>query len=84
MFQIIFFINFFYIKSSCSVILFQDGNWGAWSAVSSCSVSCNGGTQTRTRSCNNPSPDTHGKNCYGESTETLACSESPCPVGKNQ
>jgi hypothetical protein len=72
------------MKNSCKLTFFQDGNWGAWSLVSSCSVSCNGGTQTRTRSCDNPLPVNLGKNCYGESTETTACSESPCPVGKHQ
>ncbi len=64
------------------VILFTDGNWGDWSLFSSCSVTCNEGIKTRTRSCNHQSTDPLGKGCFGENTEVRACNDSPCPIGK--
>ncbi len=47
---------------------------GGWSTFSSCSVSCGGGTQTR--SCTNPSPTNGGAACTGptsQSCNTQAC-----------
>lgn len=32
----------------------QDGGWGSWSKLSSCSRSCGTGVRLRTRQCNNP------------------------------
>lgn len=48
-----------------------DGGWSAWSA---CSVSCGGGTQTRT--CTNPAPTNGGANCVGSSSQ--ACNTQTC------
>ncbi|CAG5105955.1 Oidioi.mRNA.OKI2018_I69.chr1.g2603.t1.cds [Oikopleura dioica] len=47
------------------------GEWSTWNAWSECSVSCNGGSHTRTRKC-------IGGECVGESTEELPCGEEPC------
>ena len=55
-------------QESCSPI---NGGWSAWST---CSVSCGGGTQTRT--CNNPSPDCGGAQCSGASSQS--CNTQPC------
>ena len=47
---------------------------GGWSDFSSCSVSCGGGTQTR--SCTNPAPENGGAACSGpgsQSCNTQAC-----------
>ena len=38
----------------------MDGNWGDWSHWDTCSSSCNGGTQSRMRFCDNPPPSTNG------------------------
>ncbi|XP_031561120.1 A disintegrin and metalloproteinase with thrombospondin motifs adt-1-like isoform X2 [Actinia tenebrosa] len=57
-----------------------DGKWSDWKAWSSCSVTCGGGSQSRTRTCTNPEPANGGKNCVGESSETQACAEALCPV----
>ncbi|MDD2647033.1 MAG: hypothetical protein PHV78_03680 [Patescibacteria group bacterium] len=51
-----------------------DGGWSDWSA---CSVSCGGGTKTRT--CTNPAPANGGKNCEGDSS--LVCNTQSCGGG---
>ncbi|XP_060607311.1 thrombospondin-1-like [Ruditapes philippinarum] len=56
-----------------------DGGWSEW-AVSECSKSCGTGSLTRTRQCNSPVPDTHGADCVGDVTETIACNTDACPV----
>jgi len=48
---------------------------GGWSGWSGCSVSCGGGTQTRT--CTNPLPQNGGANCSGSSTQS--CNTQGCP-----
>ena len=59
-----------------------NGGWSAWSAWSACSVSCGGGTQTRTRTCTNPVPSCGGASCVGSSVDTRNCNtQSCCPVG---
>ena len=51
-----------------------DGGWSDWSQ---CSVSCGGGTQTRT--CTNPSPANGGADCVGPSSQ--ACNTQSCGGG---
>ena len=58
------------VVGSCAVPV--NGGWSDWSA---CSVSCGGGTQTRT--CTNPAPSGGGADCVGASSQscnTQACS----------
>jgi len=50
-----------------------DGGWSDWS---SCSVSCGGGTQTRT--CDNPAPSCGGADCDGFSTQD--CNTQVCCI----
>ncbi len=59
-----------------------DGNWGLWSAYFPCSVTCGGGTQSRTRYCDSPYPSGGGHYCVGYNTETQSCNPDPCPIGK--
>lgn len=47
----------------------------------SCSKSCGGGIQRRTRTCSNPTPRNTGRYCVGSSSQTQGCNISPC-VGK--
>lgn len=54
---------------------------GNWSAFGSCSVSCGGGTQSRT--CTNPAPSVSpaGRACVGSSSQ--ACNTQACCVAAN-
>ncbi|XP_078354915.1 uncharacterized protein LOC144639494 isoform X2 [Oculina patagonica] len=59
-----------------------DGGYSLWSAWSSCSHSCNGGTQGRHRFCTNPPPAHRGRDCrrLGRATESRSCNTQSCPV----
>ena len=57
-------------ESCCTPV---DGGWSDWGA---CSVSCGGGTQTKT--CTNPAPNECGAACSGDSSQ--ACNTQPCPT----
>lgn len=56
-----------------------DGNWSAWTPFSSCSNTCGDGIKSRHRTCSNPAPLHGGKFCSGTKTETMTCSDGPCP-----
>ncbi|XP_058945107.2 coadhesin isoform X1 [Pocillopora verrucosa] len=58
-----------------------NGGWTSWSDWSKCSVTCGGGTQTRSRSCTNPVVAHGGKNCSGPKEMTRHCNDDVfCPV----
>ncbi|XP_053325662.1 hemicentin-1 [Spea bombifrons] len=57
-----------------------DGNWSAWSSWEDCSKSCGTGKKTRTRVCDNPSPQEGGKACEGDAVDEAVCNIEPCPV----
>ncbi|XP_078680902.1 cartilage intermediate layer protein 2-like [Branchiostoma floridae x Branchiostoma belcheri] len=58
-----------------------DGGWSDWSLWSDCSVTCESGTQTRDRTCDNPAPANGGADCDGPAEETQVCDTGvPCPV----
>ncbi|XP_048584536.1 uncharacterized protein LOC5510519 isoform X1 [Nematostella vectensis] len=63
-------------KAPCPV----NGGWSDYSSWSSCTKSCGGGTQTRTRTCTNPKPSSGGKDCVGDDKQTRECGKAPCPV----
>ena len=54
--------------------------WGSWDTWATCTVTCGGGVQVRTRKI-----DTHEENsgtaCSGVSTEQQTCSTGSCPAG---
>ena len=56
--------------------------WTEWSEFGACSVTCNGGTQERTRECTNPAPEFGGADCIGDAMESQVCGTDPCP-GEN-
>ncbi|KAM6907099.1 A disintegrin and metalloproteinase with thrombospondin motifs 2-like [Xenentodon cancila] len=59
-------------------LLRQDGGWGTWSPYGSCSRTCGGGIQFRTRRCDNPPPANGGRTCFGNSYEFQLCHLEDC------
>jgi uncharacterized protein YegL len=57
-----------------------DGGLGDWTPWTDCTASCGGGTTTRTRQCNNPTPMYGGKDCTIYPIEHDTCKTSACPV----
>ena len=62
-----------------------NGNWGQWAAYTACTKTCGGGSQLRTRNCNNPSPQNGGAECSLSSggtmlveTESRTCNAQLC------
>jgi hypothetical protein len=41
-------------------------------------VTCGGGSQSRSRLCDNPTPQYGGANCSGNGTETQDCNTNSC------
>ena len=56
-----------------------DGQWSEWDPWSSCSATCDGGTQRRVRRCDDPAPQNGGPECVGVSSENRPCDEWMCP-----
>ncbi|XP_077986992.1 hemicentin-1-like [Glandiceps talaboti] len=56
------------------------GDWSDWKPWGVCSVTCGEGIQTRTRSCDNPTPANGGRQCRGEETDNKACNPRACPI----
>ena len=63
-------------------LILVDGEWLPWTEWESCSASCNGGQQSRSRSCQGQ--DHGGKPCDGNSTETRNCNENILCPGKSE
>ncbi|KAL4219909.1 hypothetical protein ACF0H5_020321 [Mactra antiquata] len=57
-----------------------DGAWGTWTSWDTCTVTCAGGTQERTRACDNPAAQYGGAACVGHDSETQACNTLYCPI----
>ena len=68
--------------ASCDVSCVEkvDGKYGRFGEWGVCSETCGGGSQSRTRECNNPAPSGGGAGCVREASETQACNENACPV----
>ena len=60
------------------IIFLVDGKYGSWSDWTSCTKTCGGGAQRRTRECNNPAPSGGGKDCVGPNVETQGCANDFC------
>ena len=70
-------LNFSLIPNNISV----NGKWGAWSTWGTCSKTCGGGTQSRTRLCDNPAPANGGAACTGNATASQTCNSLTCSSG---
>ena len=66
------FILYFYIQTA-------DCIWESWNDWSTCSQSCEGGIQLRTRRL--VAPERNGGECNGESIEQQDCNTEICPAG---
>ena len=64
---------------SCFFTYVVDGGWSVWDSWSTCSVTCGGGLQDRSRSCTNPPPAYGGEECKGDKQEIRSCNQQPCP-----
>lgn len=64
----------------CFIIV--PGNWTEWSEWSSCSLTCGGGIQTRTRDCDISWIQGLTAPCEGDDSEETACHEFACDTGK--
>ncbi|XP_041377503.1 A disintegrin and metalloproteinase with thrombospondin motifs 4-like [Gigantopelta aegis] len=42
-------------------------------------MSCGGGLDTRSRTCNSPAPGYMGAECVGDYVNTVPCNTDPCP-----
>ncbi|XP_071136604.1 coadhesin-like [Mytilus edulis] len=56
-----------------------NGGLSEWSKFTACPVTCGGGTNTRTRACDNPTPAHGGNDCVGASSENRDCNTQACP-----
>ena len=70
----------FYFSYPIYSFLAIDGNYTEWSEWSECSLTCDGGFQTRMRQCSSPPPQYGGKDCeeLGPTNGTQECNTNPC------
>ncbi|XP_032224429.1 uncharacterized protein LOC5500053 [Nematostella vectensis] len=61
-------------SSSCS----DYDTWSNWSNWTTCSVTCSGGVQSRTRFCLNPFRGLDRPACRGDNQEERICNNHPC------
>lgn len=64
-----------------SFLLLVHGGYSPWKSWGVCSKSCDGGTQTRYRTCTNPRPAHAGQHCWrlGPASQTRRCNTYKCP-----
>lgn len=55
-----------------------NGNWGEWSNISSCDVTCGSGQSVRARQCDKPAPSNGGQECVGNAMIVSTCVLSDC------
>ncbi|XP_067024328.1 uncharacterized protein [Acropora muricata] len=56
------------------------GGWSRWAPFSRCSASCNGGFQSRSRTCSRPLVWHRSGGCPGSNIERRACNTQPCLI----
>ncbi len=63
------------------MLFFSAGNWGPWGPYDPCSKTCGVGAYSRTRQCNNPTPQYGGQDCVQPQNQTTKCYLTKCPIG---
>ena len=56
-----------------------DGKFTTWTSWDTCTLTCGTGSQGRTRSCTNPSPQYGGASCVGVTSQNQNCNTHHCP-----
>ncbi|XP_056001709.1 uncharacterized protein LOC125655815 [Ostrea edulis] len=69
-----------YILGPNNVCKDRNGGLSNWSVWGNCTKKCGNGTQTRTRSCTNPTKEGFGADCTGELSQTQICNTEVCPT----
>lgn len=59
-------------------IMIADANWSKWSKYGPCSKPCGGGSQYRSRKCENPTFAYNTRDCVGSNRESRRCNTHPC------
>ena len=67
------------ILTCTSPFISVDGGWSEFGQWGECSKPCDGGQQSRSRTCTNPPPAHGGAQCPGDEKETQPCNLQPCP-----
>ena len=62
-----------------NIAILVDGGLTDWSIWDTCSVTCGGGKQGRTRSCTIPAPQIGGALCLGDLSSEQVCNTQECP-----
>uniref|UniRef100_A0A7M6DPA1 Uncharacterized protein n=1 Tax=Clytia hemisphaerica TaxID=252671 RepID=A0A7M6DPA1_9CNID len=60
-----------------------DGGFSQWNEWTTCTKGCGGGTQSRYRHCDQPTPKHGGKSCGGDLLESRNCNTDACPLGRS-
>lgn len=74
-----FYSNLFFFQYHLTLYVTVDGQWANWGSWRTCSVTCGGGSQSRSRTCTNPAPQYNGSPCPNSDTSTQACNTHHCP-----
>ena len=69
-------VNKFYFIPKLYFVV--NGGWGDFGPWTKCSVSCEGGSMTRTRACDKPAPRDGGNDCLGSKYDVKICANYPC------
>ena len=64
---------YYEIDYACNSVACVVATWNDWSNWGSCSLTCGGGSRTRTRTCTTPN------SCVGPNSQNLICNTVDCP-----